>query len=255
MTESRYRDLMSHDPESRPASPVVLSDRFEQALQFAAATHRTQIRKGSGIPYVGHLLGVCSLVIEDGGSEDEAIAALLHDAAEDQGGQAMLDRDPARFGDHVADDRRGVHRHARVAQAAVAGAQADLHRAPRAASPSRCFACRSPTSCSTPARSCATTSTSAMSSGTASRPAATASSGTTASSPTASRRSCPDGWRWSWRGRRRARAGHGRAVTVRFLDVDLAWGEGSDSGRQPQRRRRARARRDDQRRGLDDRAP
>ena len=48
-------------------------------------------RKGSGIPYVGHLLGVCSLVIEDGGDEDEAIAALLHDAAEDQGGDRMLD--------------------------------------------------------------------------------------------------------------------------------------------------------------------
>ena len=81
---------------------MVLSDRFEQALQFAAATHRTQIRKGSGIPYMGHLLGVCSLVIEDGGSEDEAIGALLHDAAEDHGGQAMLDQIKARFGDHVA---------------------------------------------------------------------------------------------------------------------------------------------------------
>jgi (p)ppGpp synthase/HD superfamily hydrolase len=81
----------------------VLGERFEQALQFAAATHRTQVRKGSGIPYVGHLLGVCALVIEDGGSEDEAIAALLHDAAEDQGGERMLAEIRTRFGDKVAD--------------------------------------------------------------------------------------------------------------------------------------------------------
>ena len=88
-----------------PASPSssVLGERFEQALPFAAETHRTQVRKGSGIPYIGHLLGVCSLVIEDGGSEDEAIAALLHDAAEDRGGERMLTEIRTRFGDHVAD--------------------------------------------------------------------------------------------------------------------------------------------------------
>jgi GTP pyrophosphokinase len=93
---------MSHDPDIRRSSRSVLGDRFEQALQFAFETHRRQIRKGSGIPYMGHLLGVCSLVIEDGGSEDEAIAALLHDAAEDHGGQAMLDRISTRFGPDVA---------------------------------------------------------------------------------------------------------------------------------------------------------
>jgi GTP pyrophosphokinase len=81
---------------------VVLSQRFEEALQFAAVTHRSQVRKGSGIPYVGHLLGVCSLVIEDGGDEDEAIAALLHDAAEDQGGERMLEEIRRRFGEKVA---------------------------------------------------------------------------------------------------------------------------------------------------------
>ena len=81
----------------------MLGERFEGALEFAAATHRTQVRKGSGIPYVGHLLGVCSLVIEDGGSEDEAIAALLHDAAEDRGGERMLAEIRTRFGDNVAD--------------------------------------------------------------------------------------------------------------------------------------------------------
>src|SRR5690242_6952881 len=81
----------------------LLGERFERALQFAAAMHRTQVRKGSGIPYIGHLLGVCSLVIEDGGDEDEAIAALLHDAAEDQGGETMLVEISQRFGGNVAD--------------------------------------------------------------------------------------------------------------------------------------------------------
>jgi len=80
----------------------LLGKRFEEALQFAAATHRTQMRKGSEIPYIGHLLGVCSLVIEDGGDEDEAIAALLHDAAEDQGGERMVAQIQDRFGEHVA---------------------------------------------------------------------------------------------------------------------------------------------------------
>lgn len=91
-------------PEPREPTPTDqrLGERFEQALQFAARTHRTQVRKGSGIPYVGHLLGVCSLVIEDGGDEDETIAALLHDAAEDQGGERMLDEIRRRFGQDVA---------------------------------------------------------------------------------------------------------------------------------------------------------
>ncbi len=80
-----------------------LGKRFEEALAFAAEKHRTQVRKGSGVPYIGHLLGVCSLVIEDGGDEDEAIAALLHDAAEDQGGEKTLAEIRDRFGDAVAD--------------------------------------------------------------------------------------------------------------------------------------------------------
>ncbi len=93
---------MAAEPGKFRSPDHLLGDRFEQALQFAAAAHRTQVRKGSGIPYVGHLLGVCSLVIEDGGDEDEAIAALLHDAAEDQGGQTMLEHIRGRFGDRVA---------------------------------------------------------------------------------------------------------------------------------------------------------
>ena len=94
---------MEAKPSASPGRQTILGDRFEEALAFAARTHRTQLRKSSGIPYVGHLLGVCSLVIEDGGSEDEAIAALLHDAAEDRGGERMLDEIRTRFGDHVAD--------------------------------------------------------------------------------------------------------------------------------------------------------
>lgn len=80
----------------------LLGDRFERALIYATRLHREQRRKGSGTPYAAHLLGVASLVLEDGGSEDEAIAALLHDAAEDQGGRAQLDEIEREFGSRVA---------------------------------------------------------------------------------------------------------------------------------------------------------
>jgi GTP pyrophosphokinase len=79
-----------------------LGERFRQALDWAALLHKDQERKGSGIPYVSHLLGVCSLVLEDGGDEDQAIAALLHDAVEDQGGAPVLEEIRARFGNRVA---------------------------------------------------------------------------------------------------------------------------------------------------------
>ena len=63
----------------------MLTQRFDSALCFAAKLHRLQVRKCTEIPYLGHLLAVAALVIEDGGSEDEAIGALLHDSIEDQG--------------------------------------------------------------------------------------------------------------------------------------------------------------------------
>jgi (p)ppGpp synthase/HD superfamily hydrolase len=63
--------------------PQPLSPRFREALAYAFDLHRRQRRKGTPVPYVAHLLGVCSLVLEAGGGEDEAIAALLHDAVED----------------------------------------------------------------------------------------------------------------------------------------------------------------------------
>ena len=79
-----------------------MTSRFENALMFAAKLHREQRRKGSNVPYVSHLLAVASLVIEHGGDEDEAIAALLHDAIEDQGGPTARDRILRRFGGRVA---------------------------------------------------------------------------------------------------------------------------------------------------------
>lgn len=78
------------------------SARYADALGYAAAAHATQRRKGSGIPYVAHLLRVSALVWDHGGDEDQAIAALLHDTAEDQGGVARLADIKARFGPVVA---------------------------------------------------------------------------------------------------------------------------------------------------------
>jgi (p)ppGpp synthase/HD superfamily hydrolase len=79
-----------------------LSVRFDQALVLASCLHRTQARKATGVPYIAHLLAVASLILEEGGSEEMAIAALLHDAAEDQGGEEMLARISDIFGDNVA---------------------------------------------------------------------------------------------------------------------------------------------------------
>ena len=81
---------------------MILSDRYAEALAFSFATHRTQVRKGSNVAYFAHLIGVSSLVLEYGGTEEEAIAALLHDAAEDQGGREMLAQIEARFGPAVS---------------------------------------------------------------------------------------------------------------------------------------------------------
>jgi len=78
-------------------------EKFEAALVYAARLHRDQTRKGSGIPYVNHLLAVAAIVGENGGSEEEVIAALLHDAPEDHGGRARLEEIRERFGDEVAE--------------------------------------------------------------------------------------------------------------------------------------------------------
>jgi (p)ppGpp synthase/HD superfamily hydrolase len=81
----------------------VLTGRFERALVFATRLHRDQRRKGSGVPYVSHILAVCELTLEYGGDEDEAIAALLHDAIEDQGGAVARAEILKKFGARVTE--------------------------------------------------------------------------------------------------------------------------------------------------------
>ncbi len=80
----------------------VLTRRFKEAFDLAFDLHKDQQRKGKPEPYVGHLIAVASIVIEAGGDEDMAIAALLHDAVEDQGGRPILEEIRRRFGDRVA---------------------------------------------------------------------------------------------------------------------------------------------------------
>ncbi|HYO96867.1 MAG TPA: HD domain-containing protein [Polyangiaceae bacterium] len=80
-----------------------LSPLYREALTFAYDLHRDQERKELGVPYMAHVLGVSSLTLEFGGDEEQAIAALLHDAAEDQGGAAVLAEIRSRFGVRVAD--------------------------------------------------------------------------------------------------------------------------------------------------------
>lgn len=82
-------------------SGLPLGDKFREALVFAAEAHDGQGRKGTRVPYVAHLLGVTGIVLEHGGDEEQAIAALLHDAVEDQGGDAMRQDIRSRFGDRV----------------------------------------------------------------------------------------------------------------------------------------------------------
>ncbi|MCY4189470.1 MAG: HD domain-containing protein [Bryobacterales bacterium] len=79
-----------------------MTERFSAALAYASDLHRHQRRKGSGLPYVSHLLAVTALVMKAGGSEEECIAALLHDAVEDQGGAATAREIRRRFGREVA---------------------------------------------------------------------------------------------------------------------------------------------------------
>lgn len=82
--------------------PQAYTDRFDQALAYASRIYRDQRRKGVDTPYISHLLGVAAIAIENGADEDQAIAALLHDAVEDQGGAARLADIRVRFGDRVA---------------------------------------------------------------------------------------------------------------------------------------------------------
>lgn len=87
---------------SEQTSTPKLTGQFSKALVYAELKHHNQVRKGGDIPYIGHLLTVAGLVINDGGSETQAIAALLHDAVEDQGGPATLEEIKNNFGDDAA---------------------------------------------------------------------------------------------------------------------------------------------------------
>ena len=108
---------MSHLSGSFPNAPTVLpraraspmpddaasplGPRFDQALALTSRLHRHQLRKGSGIPYLSHLLSVSALVVESGGDEDEAIAGLLHDALEDCADQISAEALEKKFGERV----------------------------------------------------------------------------------------------------------------------------------------------------------
>lgn len=97
------RSRKGRQPKRRsPQKPVRLGPRFLRAFLFAAEQHAGQARKASTIPYIAHLMGVASLVLEAGGDEDLAIAALLHDVVEDCGGAPMQKEVRRRFGKRVA---------------------------------------------------------------------------------------------------------------------------------------------------------
>lgn len=96
-------DDMLHD-----SKPFRLDSAFQNALNFAFALHQNQARKSAEIPHFAHLMGVASIVLDYGGGSSEVIAALLHDAIEDQGGEstgAVIERV---FGHDVVDLVRAV---------------------------------------------------------------------------------------------------------------------------------------------------
>src|ERR1700683_3058694 len=89
-------------PESTTRAPL-LTERFQRAFALASQVHAHQLRKGTRIPYMAHLMSVAALVLEYGGSEDAAIAGLLHDSVEDSAdGAALAAQMPAQLGPHVA---------------------------------------------------------------------------------------------------------------------------------------------------------
>lgn len=89
-------------PVAQPLTePMMLGQRFADALDYTMTLHARQARKGSQIPYVSHLFSVASIALEHGATEEEAMAALLHDAIEDQGGEPIRQEIKQRFGDAV----------------------------------------------------------------------------------------------------------------------------------------------------------
>jgi len=82
---------------------LAYGEKFEDALVYTARLHRDQMRKGSEVPYITHLLSVAAIVGENNGTENEVVAALLHDAPEDRGGKKRLEEIRTRYGDEVAE--------------------------------------------------------------------------------------------------------------------------------------------------------
>lgn len=154
------------------------SKRFIDALQFASWVHKGQFRKKTSIPYVSHVLAVCSIVIEDGGTENEAIAAFLHDAVEDGEGRKTLDEIRQQFGDVVADlvwDCSDTD-----TKPKPPGKSARCGTSSASVKPGQGRAgYRARTSCTTRARCCSTTGPMARNSGSGSARAAMTSCGTT----------------------------------------------------------------------------
>jgi (p)ppGpp synthase/HD superfamily hydrolase len=105
------------------ATPLI--DRFDRALLYATHVHGGQTRKGTSVPYIAHLLAVAATVLEYGGSEEVAIAALLHDAVEDQGGEPRLADIRNRFGGRVAEIVRSCSDS--VANSSAGQAKEDWH--------------------------------------------------------------------------------------------------------------------------------
>jgi len=100
---ARYpQHRVSDDGRVSTAPGVIVGERFVDAVGMAVELHAHQARKGNGLPYVSHLLAVAGLVLENAGDEEQAIAALLHDGPEDQGGAATLAAIHDRFGSRVA---------------------------------------------------------------------------------------------------------------------------------------------------------
>ena len=94
----------NHDTQQKTEKKeLMLTERYADALQLALKLHSGQVRKGTMIPYFSHLIAVSSIALEHGATEDEAIAALLHDAVEDAGGKPTLGMIQSRFGQPVAE--------------------------------------------------------------------------------------------------------------------------------------------------------
>jgi len=91
-----------NDPKPEEQLSTASSPNFQEALVYAAQAHASQLRKGTQIPYLSHLLAVTSIALDNGATEDEAIAALLHDTVEDAGGKPRLADIEARFGKAIA---------------------------------------------------------------------------------------------------------------------------------------------------------